>query len=144
MIDGYREIDFGDWRVRVIGIAALAVAGALVWALGGAVQRHVAELQAAAATNPEAAARRAAASLRALLSILTAGNVAVAAYLAWLGIRVVASDRLPPPGSWIIKGRAVYTGKFAGRIGRLFIVLAVLLVGASFALFWIGWRLTAV
>ncbi len=143
MADDYRVVDPRDWRVRVIAIVALAAIAALAWVIGGAVQRHVAELQALAASDPHAAARRAAVTLRVLLALGIAGNAAVAAYVAWIGIRVVSSDRLPPPGSWIIKGRRVYTGKYAGRIGRLFIALALVLVAASLALFWIGWRLTA-
>lgn len=143
MRDDYRVIDPRDWRVRVTFVFALAVLAVLLWALSLAIRGHVATLQAVAATDPGDAARRAAYSLRTLFTLMAGGNVVVAAYLAWQGVRVIGSRQVPPPGSWILKGRRVYTGRFAPRIGRLFLALAVLLVGASLGLLWLAWRLTA-
>jgi len=143
MRDDYRVIDPHDWRVRVAFVFALAVLAALLWALSLAIRDHVATLQAVAATDPGEAVRRAAHSLRALTTLMAAGNLAVAAYLAWQGVRVIGSRQVPPPGSWVFKGRRAYTGRFAPRIGRLFLALAMLLVGASVGLLWLVWRLTA-
>ena len=143
MRDHYRVIDPRDWRVRVAFLAALGALAVLFWALSLAIRSHVAALQAVAAIDPDDAARRAASSLRTLFTLMVSGNTMVAAYVAWQGVRVISSGQLPPPGSWIIKGRPVYTGRFARRIGQLFVALAVLLVGASVAMLWFGWSLTA-
>ena len=144
MDDGYRVLDPRDWRLWAVGVPVVVVVGVLVWALGALVQRHVAELQSVAVLDPESAARRAAGSLRTALAV-TVGSVSlVATYLAWLGVRVWRSGRIPPPGSWIIAGRPVYSGRFAAPIGRLFIVLALLLLAAALGLLWAGWHLTAV
>jgi hypothetical protein len=143
MHNDYRVIDPRDWRVRVALLLALGVLAALCWALSLTIRQHVATLQAVAATDPGDAARRAASSLRTLFTLMAGGNVAVAAYLAWQGVRVIASGQVPPPGSWVFKGRRVYAGRFAPRIGRLFLALAVLLLGASVGLLWLVWRLTA-
>jgi hypothetical protein len=144
MDDGYRVIDPRDWRVWAVAVPAIVVMGVLVWALGSVVQHYVAELQSVAALDPESAARRAAASLRTVLAISAGGAFLVGTYLAWLGVRVWRSGKLPPPGSWIVAGRPVYSGRFAAPIGRLFIALALLLVAAAIGLLWAGWRLTAV
>jgi hypothetical protein len=144
MDDGYRVIDPRDWRVWAVAVPAIVVMGVLVWALGSVVQHHVAELQSVAVLDPESAARRAAASLRTVLAISAGGAFLVGTYLAWLGVRVWRSGKLPPPGSWIVAGRPVYSGRFAAPIGRLFIALALLLVAAAIGLLWAGWRLTAV
>jgi hypothetical protein len=144
MDEGYRVVDPRDWRVWAVAVPAIVVMGVLVWALGSVVRHHVAELQSVAILDPASATRRAAASLRAVLAVSVGGAALVAAYLAWLGVRVWRSGRLPPPGSWIVAGRPVYSGRFAAPIGRLFIALAVLLVAAAVGLLWAGWRLTAV
>jgi hypothetical protein len=143
MTDHYREIDPRDWRVRVVALAAVGLLLALLWALVLAVRDHVATLKAVAATDPGDAARRAGFFLRRMIALLAAGNVVVAAYLSWVGARVVASGKLPPPGSWIVKGRRIYEGRLARRIGQSFVVLAVVIVAASAGMVWLGWRLTA-
>jgi hypothetical protein len=143
MTDHYREIDPRDWRVRVVALAAVGLLLALLWALGLAVRDHGATLKAVAATDPGDAARRAGFFLRRMIALLAAGNVVVAAYLSWVGARVVASGKLPPPGSWIVKGRRIYEGRLARRIGQSFVVLAVVIVAASAGMVWLGWRLTA-
>jgi hypothetical protein len=144
MDDGYRVIDPRDWRLWAVAVPAIVVMGVLVWALGSVVRDHVAELQSVALRDPESATRRAAASLRTVLAVSVGGAFLVAAYLAWLGVRVWRSGRLPPPGSWIVTGRPVYSGRFAAPIGRLFIALALVLVAVAIGLLWMGWRLTAV
>jgi len=143
MTDHYREIDPRDWRVRVVALAAVGLLLALLWALVLAVREHVATLKAVAATDPGDAARRAGSFLRTMIALLAAGNVVVAAYLSWVGARVVTSGKLPPPGSWIVKGRRIYEGRLARRIGQSFVVLAVVIVAASAGMVWLGWRLTA-
>ncbi len=144
MDDGYRVIDPRDWRLWAVAVAAIVVMGVLVGVLGSVVRHHVAELQSVALQDPESATRRAAASLRTVLAVSAGGAFLVATYVAWLGARVWRSGRLPPPGSWILAGRPVYSGRFAAPIGRLFIVLALLLVAVASGLLGIGWRLTTV
>ena len=143
MHNDYRVIDPRDWRTRVVFLLALGLLAVLFWALSLTIRDHVATLQAVAETDPGDAVRRAASSLRTLFALMVGGNAAVAGYLVWQGVRVIGSGQVPPPGSWIIKGRRVYAGPAARRIGQLFLVLAVLLAGASVALLWLGWRLTA-
>lgn len=143
MHDEYRVIDPRDWRVRAAFLVGLVLLVTVLWALGLTIRSHVATLQAVAATDPGDAARRAAQSLRTLFTLMAGGNVVVAAYLAWQGVRVTGSGQVPPPGSWVFKGRRVYAGRFAPRIGRLFVALALLLVGASAGVLWLVWRLTA-
>lgn len=143
MQDDYRVVDPRDWRVRLALLVALGVVAVSFWALGLVIRDHVATLQAVAATDPGNAARRAASSLRTLITLMAGGNAVLAAYLVWQGLRVLGSGQVPPPGSWIVKGRKVYSGPSARRIGRLLLALAALVGGASVALLWLGWRLTA-
>jgi hypothetical protein len=142
MDEGYRVIDPRDWRLWAVAVPAIVLMGVLVWALGSTVQHHVAELQSLAAHDLESATRRAAASLRAVLAVSVGGALLIATYLAWLDVRVLRSGRLPPPGSWIVAGRPVYSGRFAAPIGRLFVALALLLAGTAIGLLWAGWHLT--
>jgi len=143
MRDDYREINPRDWRVRLAALAALALILALCWTLALAVREHVAALRAVAETDPATAARRAGSFLRATFALLAAANTVVAAYLLRLGVRVAATGKLPPPGAWIVKGRRVYEGRFVRRVGRIFVLLAILIAGASTVMVWLGWRLTA-
>jgi len=139
----YREIDPRNWRVRLAALAALALILALAWTLAIAVREHLATLRTVAEIDPAAAARRAGSFLRAMFALLAAGNTIVAAYLLWLGVRVAATGKLPPPGAWIVKGRRVYEGRFARRIGQIFVALAIAVAAASAVMVWLGWRLTA-
>ena len=143
MAGDYREIDTRDWRVRLAALAAIALILALCWTLASAVREHVAVLRTVAETDPAAAARRAGSFLRTTFALLAAGNTVVAAYLLWLGVRVAATGKLPPPGAWIVKGRRVYEGRFVRRIGRILVVLAIAIAAASAVMVWLGWRLTA-
>ncbi len=139
----YREIDPRDKRTWVIAFAILVVGLALLWGLNEVVQSHTAELQSLAESDPDGARRQAAASLRTVLSVITLLNVLVAAFLAWQGVRSLSSGRSPPPGSWIIRGRPVYSGRTAVRVGRVLIAAALLLAAATVVMLWLGWRLTA-
>lgn len=139
----YRVIDPTDWRLWAVVVPAITLIGALVWILGNAVQHHVAELQSIAAIDPESAVRRAATSLRIAVAVGVGGGFLTAVYLGWLGVRVVQSGCVPPPGAWIVAGRPVYAGRFAFRIGRLLIALAALLAAASAGVLWVGWRLAS-
>lgn len=139
----YREIDPRDKRIWLIAFGVLAVGLALLWGLNTVVQNHAAELQTLADSDPAGARRQAAATLRAVLSVITLLNVLVAAFLAWQGVRSLSTGRSPPPGSWIIRGRPVYTGRTAVRVGGILIGAAVVLAVATVVMLWLGWRLTA-
>ncbi|MDH3290531.1 MAG: hypothetical protein OEO20_04315 [Gemmatimonadota bacterium] len=139
----YREIDPRDKRIWLIVFGVLGVGLAALWGLNAIVQDHAAELQSLAESDPDAARRQAAASLRAVLSVITLLNVLVAAFLAWQGMRSLSTGRSPPPGSWIIRGRPVYTGRTAIRVGRILIAAAILLAVATLVMLWLGWGLTA-
>ncbi len=140
---GYREIDPRDKRLWFLAFGVLAVGLALLWGLNEVVQSHAAELQNLAESDPDGARRQAAASLRTVLSVITLLNVLVAAFLAWQGVRSLTTGRSPPPGSWVIRGRPVYAGRTALRVGRILIAAAVLLAAATVVMLWLGWRLTA-
>jgi len=109
----------------VLGLAAAVPLILLVQHLGDA---YVEQIERLAEQDPAAAARQALSALRVVFGILALLIAGVGLYLVWLGARARRSGLFPPPGSWVVEGRPVYTGSRATRVGLLQIMLGAVLV----------------
>ncbi len=112
-----------DKRLRLIAIAvcfggALVGTMAIQWALPWG-QRYLEQQE------PRTALR----TMQMVTGIVFLSVVPFALYLYWLGRRVVASRRLPPPGVKVIRNTRILEGDLAVTRGRTILVLAVILLG---------------
>jgi hypothetical protein len=86
---------------------------------------------------------RAAGALRLMALVVSGSAILIAAYVWWIGHRMVRSRRYPPPGLAVLHDTAVLTGDSAASRGRLMriIALAIGISGILLAVFL--WRLVS-
>lgn len=91
--------------------------------------------------EPEASAQRVKLVVLLLAALLPAPLLAFAAYIWWLGERVLRAQEFPPPGFRVIRDTPVITGERAISRGRLFKVFALGCGIASVVLGLLLWQL---
>ena len=86
---------------------------------------------------------RSSGALRLFAVVISGSAILMAAYVWWIGHRIVRSRRYPPPGLLILHDTAVLTGDTAESRGRLMriIGLAIAISGILLAVFL--WRLVS-
>jgi hypothetical protein len=128
---GYRVL---TRRQLVLGLAAVAALLALALWLGIRwSEAYAATISRLVQASPEAAAATLERDLRVLAAVNGAAAWAVAGFLVWQGRRALRARMLPPPGSWIVEGQRLRTGREAVAASRLLIFLAgaLALLGAG-------------
>jgi len=120
----------------VLGLAAAVPLILLVQHFGDA---YVSEIERLAEQDPAAAARQALAALRIAFGFLAVLIAGLGLYMAWLGARARRAGLFPPPGSWVVEGRPVYTGSRAARAGLLQMMLGAVLVIMAGGIVFYSW-----
>ena len=120
----------------VVGIAFFGSL-LLVWLVSG----YLNDLEDLAKSQPALATERIMFVAQLALGVTVVVAVAVGSYVAWYGFRAVRSECFPPPGSWVIEGRAVHTGSRARRLGWTQIVLGILMAFVACAAVYRTWSL---
>lgn len=121
---------------------------AILVALGGValllwLAAELGRIEKLSATDPDAAARRAATLLLGV-TWACAGTALTAALLIFrISREIRRSGRYPPPGARLVRDTMVRTGAQAERIARVGILVAVLLAAAAPVLIVVGHRLLA-
>lgn len=110
----------------VFGIAAAACVLLLQLAQG-----YLASVSELARTNPGLAAQQIAGLLRLVLVGMVILAIGAGAMVVRYGVRAVRTECFPPPGSWVVEGREIYTGEKARRLGRWQIVLGIVMASTS-------------
>ena len=75
--------------------------------------------------------------------LLTAPVFVFAAYLGWLGHRVIRAGRFPLASMRVYRDTAVLTGRAAERRGRLFQTLGIALAALAIAIAGLAWHLAS-
>jgi len=122
------------WSLLIVGIAMLGSL-LLIWLVSG----YLDSLKDVAQSQPAQAAQRILLVAQVVLVTTVVFAVAVGSYVIRYGYRAVRSECFPPPGSWIIEGRPVYTGSKARKLGWTQIVLGILMAGAACAAVYGTW-----
>jgi protein-S-isoprenylcysteine O-methyltransferase Ste14 len=107
-------------RRRWIALAAffaLAIIGGTYLIL--ATQAYLAELEELAEHSPDEALRKTVRLFKLVVGAMSALAIAAGLYVARYSQRIIAAQRWPPPGTWVIKDRGEVFGERAVWIGRL-------------------------
>jgi hypothetical protein len=93
------------------------------------------------AAEPSASAHRVTSVFLMLAALLSTPLLAFAAYLWWLGTKVLRAGEFPPPGHRVIQDTRVIAGDAAMSRGRLLKLVAVCCAISSAVLAVLLWRL---
>lgn len=109
--------------ILLLAVILVLVGGGIIFWFQGMID----EIVALAETDPTTAVRRTHRVFKVLMGFLGFSLVAFAVYLIQLGVRVLRSEQLPPPGTRVVRDVRIQSGRPAVRRGRLLLVLAVVL-----------------
>jgi len=126
-----------------LGVLLLAAAALLVWFVVQKMRATTAELGVLFDQSPEQAAREVVRRVHLYAWIYGGSLLAIATWLAWMASRAIRSQRMPPPGSWIIEGQSTHAGDAAVRRGGIMLACAGILALGAAGLFVMLWRLAA-
>ena len=134
---GVRKADPAARRWAVVVVVVGSFVGALLIL---AFERYRVSLGDWVLAEPGEAAARARWVVLALAAALLAPMLSFAAYLWWLGRRVVDAQEFPPAGLRVIRDTVVLTGEKAISRGRVLKMLAVGCIAACVVLGLLLWR----
>jgi hypothetical protein len=126
-----------------IGAALVALAALVVWYLIQKMRAASLEFGALFDQSPVGAAREIVRRLHFYAWVYGGSLLAIAAWLAWIAVRAIRSQSMPPPGSWIIEGQRTHVGDPALRRGRILLYSALAFALIAVGLFVSLWRLAA-
>ncbi len=122
-----------------IGILLLAAAAVIVWFVIQKMRASTADLGVLLDQSPAQATAEVVRRVRIYAWLYGGSLLGIAAWIAWMAMRVIRTERMPPPGSWIIEGQRTYEGSAAARRGRILLYFAgalALLAGGLFVTLW--------
>lgn len=125
-------------RASLLILGIVAVGGGLLVSMVAGYLNALAELS---HSEPALAAQRIRFVLQIALVTTVVFAVLVGSYVASYGYRALRSEIFPPPGSWIVEGRPVHTGRKARLLGRAQIVLGIVMAGVACAAVYSTWAL---
>lgn len=97
-------------------LGAIFAVGALVVWLGTAwIDGYLARMDALQNSNPQEAVETMITHLKVLAVVQLPPLLALCAFMVWYCSRAIATQSLPPAGSWIIEGQRIRTGASAVR-----------------------------
>lgn len=125
-----------------IGVLLLAVAAVIVWFVIQKMRASTADLATLYDQSPGQAAAEVVSRVRFYAWLYGGSLFAIAAWIAWMALRVIRTGRMPPPGSWIIERQRIHEGSAAVRRGKILLVFAGALALLAAGLFATLWRLS--
>jgi hypothetical protein len=128
-------------RAMAIGIAIVAAATIGAWFAIRWMQESSTEFERLLEQTPEQAALEIVHRLRLYAWLYGGSLLAMAAWIAWMAARIIRTQRLPPPGSWIIEGQRTWEGDAAVKRGKILQIVSVVLALAACGLFAMLWKL---
>ena len=131
-----KKAQFTRWML-LIGAAAVVGFGLLSWA----TTNYLDGLEQLSQTDVALAALRVSSVVQGVFVACVVFAVLVGSYLAWYGYRAVRSECFPPPGSWVVEGRPIYSGAGARRRGWTQVALGILMAGVVCAVVYRSWSL---
>ena len=124
-----------------IGVGLLVAAAIVVWSAIRWMNTSTAEFERLFEQTPEQAALEIVRRLR-LYAWLYGGSLfAIAAWIGWMAARIIGTQRMPPPGSWIVDGQRTWEGDAAVKRGRILRTVAIALALLACGLFVTLWKL---
>lgn len=121
----------------MIGAGAVAVFGLLSWAAA----RYLDGLEQLAQTDAAQAAQRISSLAQAVFVVSVVVALLVGSFLSWYGYRAARTQCFPPPGTWVIEGRPVYSGTKARLLGWTQILLGIVMAFVACAAVYRSWSL---
>jgi hypothetical protein len=135
--DGYRVIsrrEAARWLLACAVVCAIAIPILLRLA-----DFYAGDLQALARKDTPRALAQARVAIQFVLLSVAALSAAMGACLMWYGYRAARTATLPPPGSWILEGRPVFTGRKAAAIARLYLAAGLAIIGVGCTATYYAW-----
>lgn len=111
--------------------AILAVGALAVWLSSSWIDGYLARMDALQRTNPNEAVETLITHLKVLALIQLPLIVAFCAFMVWYCSRAIATQALPPAGSWIVEGQRIRTGASAVRNAWIALALTGVIAIAS-------------
>lgn len=124
-----------------IGIGLLVAAVIVVWFAIRWMSASTVEFERLFEQTPEQAAVEIVRRLRLYAWLYGGSLLGIAAWIAWMAARIVRTQRMPPPGSWIVEGQRTWEGAAAVKRGRILRIVAAALALLAGGLFVTLWRL---
>ena len=124
-----------------IGIGLFAAAAIVVWFAIRWMNASTVEFERLFEQTPEQAALEIVRRLRMYAWLYGGSLLAIAAWIAWMAARIIRTQRMPPPGSWIVEGQRTWEGTAAVKRGRILRIVAAALALLAGGLFVTLWRL---
>jgi len=128
-------------RAAAIGIALFAAAAIVVWFAIRWMNASALEFGRLFEQTPGQAALEIVRRLRLYAWLYGGSLLGIAAWIAWMAARIIRTQRLPPPGSWIVEGQRTWEGDAALRRGKILRLVSAALALMAGALFVTLWRL---
>lgn len=123
------------------GILLLAAAAVVVWVVIRWMNASTDNMVRLFEQSPEQAATEVVRRVRMYAWLYGGSLFGIAGWTAWIGLRAIRTERMPPPGSWIVEGQRTYEGSVAVRRGKLLLCFAAVLALLAGGLFVTLWRL---
>jgi len=124
-----------------IGIGLLVVAAIVVWSAIRWMNASTVEFERLFEQTPEQAAMEIVRRLRLYAWMYGGSLLGIAAWIAWMAARIIRTQRMPPPGSWIVEGQRTWEGGAAIKRGRCLAYFAGVLALLAVGLFVTLWML---
>ena len=103
--------------------AILALGALAVWLGSAWIDGYLARMDALQRTNPNEAVETMVRYLKVLAFVQLRPLVAFCAFMIWYCRRAIATQSLPPAGSWIVEGQRIRSGVSAVRRARIALAL---------------------